>query len=113
MSSPVPQRSEPATNELLRELQLVRLESRAGFAEVRAGVADLRLDVSEARSDVSELRTDVSELRTDVSDLGTGVAGLATEVSDLRRAQLAMFDELAAFRREYNAPSHPDEGDEA
>lgn len=75
---------EPTIADLLGELRLQRLETRSE-------TLDLKSVLTELRSEIAELRSDHATFRLD----------MATRLSTL-------FDEVAAFRAEYNNHTHDD-----
>jgi hypothetical protein len=76
--------SEPTIADLLAELRLQRLETRTETLELKAALTDLRSEIADLRSDYATFRFDMTTRLT------------------------TLFDEVAAFRAEYNGHTHDD-----
>lgn len=74
-----------------------------GMPTIADVLAELRLQRMESRTEVAEVRGLISELR---ADLATSRVDLYGRLDDIRHRLDTLFDELAAFRRDYNGHTH-------
>lgn len=57
----------------------------------------------------SELRVLSLEIRASFAEIRATLAEMRLEIADVKARQVTLFDELAAFRSEYNEHTHPED----
>jgi chromosome segregation ATPase len=88
---------QPTTiSDVLAELRMMRTEARSDRAESRSDVAELRSGIAELRSEMAEQRTQAATFHLAID----------ARLDSLERRLTTLFDEVAAFRNEYNNHTH-------